>query len=115
MFIPSLHDHDRFHENGLQELFVENLTINHDGGVWFVGGNIQQNSIGIAPQWINMPVYGKADAKASSIYFHSCVKVGVRGHVPIPYSIIAVINSDDQIVDLKCATCRHPDGCNCDI
>ena len=105
MFLPALHDHENFHENGLQEIRINHLGINHDGGVWFVEGQVEENDIGINPQWIATPVYGKADSKASQIYFASCIHVNNVMHTPIPSSIIAIINHDLQIVDLKCSTC----------
>ena len=113
MFLPALHDHDNFHENGIQEIRINNLGINHDGGVWFVEGQVEENDIGINPQWIAAPVYGKADSKAAEIYFTSCIHVNHAMHTPIPSSIIAIINQDLQIVDLKCSTCLgHQCSCS---
>ena len=111
MFIPALFD-PSFHENGLREVTLTDVGVNFDGDVQFIEGNILPNAVGIEPAFIRTPVFGKAVGKARDMMYTSWIKAGTPGHIAVPSEVILVVNSDDQIVDIQCVTCRDtPCGC----
>ena len=110
MNIPALFDHS-YHMKSLCEVLLTQVSINYDADIVYIEGQIEPNNVNIDPQFIRTPIYGPASAKAMEILLRSWIKWDTPGYEPIPKSIIAILNSDNQIVDLKCSVCKGP--CDC--
>lgn len=112
--IPATFDPDAYHEKGLCEVTLINVKLNYDGDIQFIEGDLMPFGVNVEAKHIVAPVYGKAVSKARSIMHASWVKPDTPGHIPVPKEVILVLNSDDQIVDIKCPVCRDK-SCECHL
>ena len=109
--IPSRFD-NRYHERGLCEVTLTDVKLNYDGNIQLIEGQLHPFGVNVEAKYIRSPVYGKAVGKAQSIMHASWIKPGTAGHIPVPKELILVLNSDNQIVDIKCPVCRDK-PCEC--
>ena len=112
--IPSLFDPDDYHELGRCEVTLTDVKLNYDGDIQYIEGQLHPFGVNVEPKYIRAPVYGKAVSKARSIMHASWVTPGTPGHIPVPKELILILNSDDQIVDIKCPMC-HDNPCDCHL
>ena len=112
-YIPALFDH-RYHEQGLCEVTLTDVKLNYDADIQYIEGNLMPFGVNVEAKFIREPVYGKAVSKARSIMHASWIKPGTPGHIPVPKELILVLNSDNQIVDIKCPVC-HNKPCECHL
>ena len=113
MNIPALFDH-RYHMQGLCEVTLTDVKLNYDADIQYIEGNLMPFGVNVEAKFIREPVYGKAVSKARSIMHASWIKPGTPGHIPVPKELILVLNSDNQIVDIKCPVC-HNKPCECHL